>query len=691
MALVTGLNELQDLLAYRFENISLLMLALTAAGADDKVYDGNRKMAQLGEKLMELLLAENAFSAGNSRAHVNEKITTVVTRRSCEEVAKATGITRFIRYNPRQGNSPPSPAVLSLAVRAIVCACWLDSDQSNVVARRVMWRLGFAISEEPCIDPTKLSINQQPHFVADSHSIGILSNEQAKNPAGNDDCLAIYQALVPDELNDYSEIDTVDQASCIESQGHGDLVPNDSNETRIGQEALVQDGQSTIQPEGTREPISPISVQQEMVSSLDINPNSLFSDGTNATVIWQELRPARRSTEDLSTAVELGDTIMHEQTSSENDGDSPSSPSQHQATTRERRLETARRPKHTSVPNVTQSSRYRKTEPATTRSSSTQSRISYKGSFLEKRKALLEEYILQHRAKYENLGLTYPGDHFDTEDTRKHLASLGLENHADILKVFSCTIGGHESLIGIKEILRAYRNPEIGSLQTPREVSNAKRLQIIQSLERNEAYMNFLKKCHIHQLYMDNIDPLENSYDNFVVRTTTSRANRKQTGNPQNAAESRVAISMVMEVYPDVQLNSSAYKQKYREITLLRRSGRRLALLVSHFGRGILGLLPLTQDESSCGFIYKNLEALMSRLSDSEFKKVVWLLNRFEGDLLRKVCAVITPIVEEIFYGSGDLNTRFFIEDVELDQIMQYPRNSPHILQLFSRIPPPNE
>ena len=223
---------------------------------------------------------------------------------------------------------------------------------------------------------------------------------------------------------------------------------------------------------------------------------------------------------------------------------------------------------------------------------------------------MLEEHISQHRAKYENLGLTYPGDHFDGEETRKHLSILGLGNHADILKVFSCTIGGHESLTGIKEILQAYNNPEIGLLQTSREVSNAKRLQMIQSLERNEAYMNFLKKCHIHQLYMDNIDPLDNSYDNFVVRTTTSRGNRKETDNPGNAAESRVAISMMMEVYSDVQLNSRAHRQKYREITLLRRSGRRLALLLSHFGKGILGLLPLTHDESSCGFIYKTLETL---------------------------------------------------------------------------------
>ena len=67
MAMIQGLTEVQALVAYRSQSISLLMLALTAAGADDRVYDGNRKMAQLGEALIELLLAENAFMAGYSR------------------------------------------------------------------------------------------------------------------------------------------------------------------------------------------------------------------------------------------------------------------------------------------------------------------------------------------------------------------------------------------------------------------------------------------------------------------------------------------------------------------------------------------------------------------------------------------------------------------------------------------------
>ena len=66
----------------------------------------------------------------------------VVAEKNFEEIAKATGIARFIRHNASPGDSPPSPAVLSLAVPAIVCACWLDSGQDNAVARRIMWDLG---------------------------------------------------------------------------------------------------------------------------------------------------------------------------------------------------------------------------------------------------------------------------------------------------------------------------------------------------------------------------------------------------------------------------------------------------------------------------------------------------------------------------------------------------------------------
>ncbi len=70
MATVEGLSEVQTIIEYKFRSINLLVLALTAAGADNKIYDGNRKMAQLGESLVELLLADDAFTAGCSRGEI---------------------------------------------------------------------------------------------------------------------------------------------------------------------------------------------------------------------------------------------------------------------------------------------------------------------------------------------------------------------------------------------------------------------------------------------------------------------------------------------------------------------------------------------------------------------------------------------------------------------------------------------
>ena len=208
------------------------------------------------------------------------------------------------------------------------------------------------------------------------------------------------------------------------------------------------------------------------------------------------------------------------------------------------------------------------------------------------------------------MGLPCPGAYVDNEETENRLVSFGLENYTYVLQVFSFTIGGHESVIGLKNILEVYRSHELSSLQIEREVSNAKRVQAIKGLERKEAYINLLKRWHIHQLYVDNADPLDTPYDNFIVSTVTSATQRKQKGNHRNAAESKVTKSMVVEVYPNIQPDSREYGQKYREISLLRKNGRRLALLVSKFGRGILGLLPLTQDESSCGMTFKIFDTL---------------------------------------------------------------------------------
>ena len=70
MTTLSDLVEVQKIIDYDFKSVNLLELALTAAGADDKNHDDNRKLPQLGESLIEFLLAFKAFIAGFSRGNV---------------------------------------------------------------------------------------------------------------------------------------------------------------------------------------------------------------------------------------------------------------------------------------------------------------------------------------------------------------------------------------------------------------------------------------------------------------------------------------------------------------------------------------------------------------------------------------------------------------------------------------------
>ncbi len=225
----------------------------------------------------------------------------------------------------------------------------------------------------------------------------------------------------------------------------------------------------------------------------------------------------------------------------------------------------------------------------------------------EKETARLESFISQHRRKCEKMGLPCPGDFVYSAETKNRLASLGLESHVNVLRVLSLTIGSCESFVVLKEILRAYRDPSSSPLKAARDVSNAKRLETIRSLSGNAAFFNLLKKCHIHKLFTDNKDPLCNPTDNFIISTAKSVTTRPrgETGNPRNSAEAEITKSIMKEVYPGVNSKSGDYRLKYREVTELRRTGRRLDMLISRFGLGILGILPLAQHDSIPGLAFK--------------------------------------------------------------------------------------
>jgi len=66
MATDMHIAHLQFIIGYEFMKVDYLVQALTATGADEEDYDGNRKLAQIGESLIECVLLDLAYMERSS-------------------------------------------------------------------------------------------------------------------------------------------------------------------------------------------------------------------------------------------------------------------------------------------------------------------------------------------------------------------------------------------------------------------------------------------------------------------------------------------------------------------------------------------------------------------------------------------------------------------------------------------------
>jgi dsRNA-specific ribonuclease len=67
MATDTDINTVERVIEYRFKRRSLICQALTAAGAEEDNYDGNRKLSQIGASHVDVLLGVMLFDTGVGR------------------------------------------------------------------------------------------------------------------------------------------------------------------------------------------------------------------------------------------------------------------------------------------------------------------------------------------------------------------------------------------------------------------------------------------------------------------------------------------------------------------------------------------------------------------------------------------------------------------------------------------------
>lgn len=66
----THITQIQAAISYTFQNPDNLNEALRAAGADNRIYDGNRRLAQLGESIIKTVILDSAFTIGAARGRL---------------------------------------------------------------------------------------------------------------------------------------------------------------------------------------------------------------------------------------------------------------------------------------------------------------------------------------------------------------------------------------------------------------------------------------------------------------------------------------------------------------------------------------------------------------------------------------------------------------------------------------------
>lgn len=210
--------------------------------------------------------------------------------------------------------------------------------------------------------------------------------------------------------------------------------------------------------------------------------------------------------------------------------------------------------------------------------------------------ALLDQYISREKTKCHDLRLACSERSYQSTETQDCIMAMGLDQYRIEVKTLFSAIASTESFEVLGTILQAHRRGQIDdSRKTGYSLSNARRLETIESLDQNIANLGLLRRCHVLQLFKENCHYPGAVSDGFIIETTKGFSDRAKSrrGNPNYLANAEITKAIMNEVYPMLEESCTQYTERYRTVSNLRRLGKRLNLLEMKFGYGILGLLPL--------------------------------------------------------------------------------------------------
>lgn len=173
---------------------------------------------------------------------------------------------------------------------------------------------------------------------------------------------------------------------------------------------------------------------------------------------------------------------------------------------------------------------------------------------------------------------------------------------ADFKAIFFA-IASPQALGILQDIVKVCRRPDFPGPGA--KVSSAERVEAIQHLDQTIAYNGLLKRCHVLHLFRAHSYPDRQTNDEFIYVAADSISNptAPRLGNPLHHTGVNLARAMMKGIYPRLQPKTTAYEKQHRIVKRLGKLGHRLEILVSAFGLGILGLLPLGNTSTTEGYL----------------------------------------------------------------------------------------
>jgi ribonuclease-3 len=147
----------EEVLGYRFRNPQLLKESLTHASIADTRLKSNERMEFLGDAVLDLVICEALYLKfpGLLEGDLTKIKSAVVSRRTCAEVAKETGLAELLIIGKGISSREQMPSSLAAAVyESIVAAIYLDGG-FDVVKEYVLRTM------TPKMESISANINQQ--------------------------------------------------------------------------------------------------------------------------------------------------------------------------------------------------------------------------------------------------------------------------------------------------------------------------------------------------------------------------------------------------------------------------------------------------------------------------------------------------------------------------------------------------